>query len=82
VEGIPGWRAGGYGVPMIERGPIRQRWEAAGAKLDERARRLFAAVEMRAAGRGGLAAVFAATGLARSMIGRSKKDPAESPWSN
>jgi len=38
--------------------------------LNERSRRLFAASEARAAGRGGVAAVCEATGVARSTIGR------------
>src|SRR4051794_41966946 len=38
--------------------------------LDERGRRLFTASEARAAGRGGVTAVAAATGVARSTIGR------------
>jgi hypothetical protein len=59
---------------MIDGDPIRQRWEAFGAKLDERGRRLFAAAEVRTAGRGGLAAVAEITGLARSTIGRGLKD--------
>jgi hypothetical protein len=45
-----------------------QRWEAVGAKLDERGRRLFAAIEVRTAGRGALAIVSKITGLARSTI--------------
>jgi hypothetical protein len=53
---------------MIDGAPIRQRWEAVGAHLDERGRRLFAAVEVRTAGRGGLAVVSKITGLARSTI--------------
>jgi len=59
---------------MIEREPIRQRWESFGSKLHERGRRLFAAAEVRTAGRGGLAAVAEITGLARSTIGRGLKD--------
>jgi hypothetical protein len=59
---------------MIDRLGIRQRWEADGSKRDERGRRVFAASEARAAGRGGLAAVSAITGLARSTIGRGVKD--------
>ncbi len=59
---------------MIDRLGIRQRWEADGSKRDERGRRVFAASETRAAGRGGLAAVSAITGLARSTIGRGVKD--------
>jgi len=59
---------------MIERQGIEQRWEADGSKRDERGRRVFAASEARAAGRGGLAAVSAITGVARSTIGRGLKD--------
>ena len=59
---------------MIDRQGIAQRWEADGSKRDERGRRVFAASEARAAGRGGLAAVSAITGLARSTIGRGLKD--------
>jgi len=42
---------------MVDADAIRQRWEAVGAKLDERGRRLFAAAEARTAGWGGLAMV-------------------------
>lgn len=59
---------------MIDWLGIQQRWEADGSKRDERGRRVFAASETRAAGRGGLAAVSAITGLARSTIGRGIKD--------
>ena len=59
---------------MIDWRGIEQRWEADGSKRDERGRRVFAASEARAAGRGGLAAVSAITGLARSTIGRGLKD--------
>jgi hypothetical protein len=44
-------------VDMIDIKAIRERWHAVGSKLDERGRRLFAAGEVRAAGRGGKAAV-------------------------
>ena len=59
---------------MIKEGAIRLRWEAVGAKLDERGRRLFAAAEVRTAGRGGLALVSKITGLARSTINRGEDD--------
>src|SRR5215470_14368465 len=59
---------------MIDTLAIRRRWEADGSKRDERGRRLFAASEVRAAGRGGLAAVSSITGLARSTIERGLKD--------
>jgi hypothetical protein len=42
--------------------------------MDEKGLRLFAASEARAAGRGGIAAVFAVTGIARSTIGRGLKE--------
>ena len=47
---------------------------AVGRGLDERSRRLFAAAEAKTAGHGGIAAVFRATGIARSTIGRGLKD--------
>ena len=59
---------------MVDEDAIRQRWEAVGSELDERGRRLFAAIEVRTAGRGGLAVVSKITGLARSTINRGKKD--------
>jgi hypothetical protein len=59
---------------MIDHRAIRQRWEADGSKRDERGRRLFAASEARAAGRGGLQAVSTITGLARSTIERGFRD--------
>ena len=59
---------------MIDRRGIEQRWKADGSKRDERGRRVFAASEARAAGRGGVASVSAITGLARSTIGRGLKD--------
>jgi Rhodopirellula transposase DDE domain len=59
---------------MIDRRGIEQRWKADGSKRDERGRRVFAASEARAAGRGGLAVVSEISGLARSTIGRGVKD--------
>ena len=59
---------------MIDTQAIRKRWETVGSKLDERGRRVFAAGEARAAGWGGLDAVFEITGIARSTIGRGLKD--------
>jgi Rhodopirellula transposase DDE domain len=58
---------------MIDTQAIRQRWDDVGAKLDERRRRLFAAGEVRSAGRGGLEAVAKITGYARSTLGRGLK---------
>jgi hypothetical protein len=59
---------------MIDATAIRLRWDTVGSRLDERGRRLFAAAEVRSAGRGGLAVVSKITGLARSTINRGKKD--------
>ena len=64
---------------MIDAAAIRMRWELFGAKLDERGRRLFAAAEVRAAGRGGLALVSKITGLARSTINRGEDDLSGAP---
>jgi hypothetical protein len=50
-----------------------------GSKLDERGRRLFAAAEVRAAGRGGLAVVSKIAALARSTINRGE-DNLDSTW--
>ena len=59
---------------MIDTDAIRLRWQAIGAKLDERGRRLFAAAEVTAAGYGGLDIVAEITGLARSTINRGQDD--------
>ena len=55
---------------MVDDRGIRQRYQAQAFLLNERTRRLFAAAEAEAAGRGGIAAVSRATGIARSTIGR------------
>src|SRR3954465_13843993 len=55
---------------MIDREQIRERFTAISPHLDERARRLLAATEARAAGYGGIAAVSQATGGAPSTIAR------------
>ena len=55
---------------MIDVAAIKLRYQTLSPVLDERARRRFAASEALAAGRGGIAAVSEATGIARSTIGR------------
>jgi hypothetical protein len=55
---------------VIDLAAIKLRYATLGPVLDERGRRRFAASEALAAGRGGIAAVSAATGIARSTIGR------------
>ena len=59
---------------MIDIAIITARFDALARFLNERDRRLFAASEARAAGRGGIAAVSRATGIARSTIGRGLAD--------
>jgi len=59
---------------MTETSVIRERFTAVEGGLDERSRRLLAAAEAKTAGRGGIAAVSRATGVARSTIGRGLKD--------
>jgi hypothetical protein len=62
---------------MIDTSVIRERFTAVGRDLDERSRRLLAAVEAKTAGHGGIAATSRATGIARSTIGRGLKDLAD-----
>ena len=57
-------------MEMIDVTAIRMRYEGCSPHLNERSRRLFAANEAQSVGRGGLAAVFEATGIARSTIRR------------
>ena len=59
---------------MIEEDSLQARKAAMLPHLDERQRRLFAAAEARAAGRGGIAAVARLTRIAASTIGRGLKD--------
>jgi len=47
---------------------IEQRWEVMRRILDERQRRLFVGVEAKVLGRGGIAAVAAATGVSRATV--------------
>ena len=74
MAGFPCLLRGSMPVDMIDIKAIRERWYAVGAKLDERGRRLFAAGEVRAAGRGGKVAVAGITGLALSTIGHGLRD--------
>src|SRR5437763_6245801 len=55
--------------PMVDEGPIRERWLIVRDELDERGRRIWAAAEARSHGRGGIAAVVRATGMSE-MTGR------------
>src|SRR5436190_19107504 len=75
--GIPdrAWQA--YVGGMIDENGIRERYAAIAPVLDERGRRIFAAAEARTAGYGGIAAVWRATGIAPSTIGRGLKELAD-----
>ena len=53
---------------MIDVSGIARRFKAVGGILDERSRRLVAAAESAALGRGGVSAVSRATGIARQVI--------------
>ncbi len=53
---------------MIDELAIGDRFRALAGELDERRRRLWAAAEARSAGRGGIAAVARATGMAENTI--------------
>jgi hypothetical protein len=54
--------------------PIRLKYTALNAVLDERSRRQWAAAEARDYGSGGLTAVAAATGLARDTIAEGLRE--------
>src|SRR5208337_1395059 len=74
LAGIPDFGEPAYAGRLIDEDAIRYRWDTVGRKLDERGRRLFAAAEVRTAGRGGLAIVSRIAGLARSTINRGEDD--------
>src|SRR3954470_14260477 len=59
---------------MIDANAIRARYEQMAPFLDERGRRLFVAGEAVSLGHGGVTAVAAATGMARSTINRGIAD--------
>ena len=59
---------------MIDEAAIEARYLAVSPLLDERARRLMAGSEALAIGRGGVAAVARATGLARTTVERGMAD--------
>lgn len=53
---------------------VRQKWKLLKAMLDERSRRLWAGAEAEALGRGGVAAVARATGLAISTVRKGRDE--------
>jgi transposase len=64
---------------MAEVEAIRRRFELLARHLDERARRLLAASEALAIGRGGASTVARATGVSRRMIGEGIKELTDGP---
>jgi hypothetical protein len=64
---------------MAEVEAIKRRFELLARHLDERARRLLAASEAMAIGRGGASTVARATGVSRRMIGEGIKELTEGP---
>ena len=62
---------------MIDETAIAARYLAVSPLLDERTRRLMAGTEALAIGRGGVAAVSRATGLARTTVARGVDDVRE-----
>ena len=59
---------------MIEDATITEKFQLLAGQLDERRRRLWAAAEARAAGRGGVAAVARATGISQETIRRGLRE--------
>ena len=59
---------------MDDIGPIQGKFKALAPALDERARRIWAATEASAFGRGGIAMVSRATGISPSTIARGLKE--------
>lgn len=59
---------------MVDLKPVKARFRSLKNHLDERTRRLFAAAESVAIGRGGISAVSAATGISRRVIRQGKKE--------
>ncbi len=53
---------------------VVEKYEALSGLLDERSRRLWAATEARSLGRGGIAAVMAATGMSSATVDRGLKE--------
>ena len=64
---------------MADLAAINLRFMTLRDTLDERSRRLLAAAESLAIGRGGITAVARATGMARQVIARGRQELSESP---
>ncbi|MGO9974798.1 MAG: hypothetical protein ACLP01_18730 [Solirubrobacteraceae bacterium] len=64
------WVVVAYRAGMIDESRIAERYRGLGPESNERQRRLWAASEACACGRGGIAAVVRATGIGRSTVVR------------
>ena len=59
---------------MVDLKGIQRRFRCLGRHLDERTRRLFAAAESEAIGRGGISAVSTATGISRRVVREGRRE--------
>src|SRR5262252_818192 len=59
---------------MVDLKQVKTRFRSLQKHLDERTRRLFAAAESEAIGRGGISAISVATGISRRVIRQGKKE--------
>src|SRR5713101_6611264 len=59
---------------MVDLKGVKHRFRSLRRHLDERTRRLFAAAESEAIGRGGISAVSAAIGMSRRVVREGKRD--------
>jgi transposase len=59
---------------MFDEAILRQKYSALKPVMDERARRLWAATETRAAGRGGFSAILRATGMSSKTLARGVRE--------
>ena len=59
---------------MVDLKGVKRRFRSLRRHLDERTRRLFAAAESEAIGRGGISAVSAAIGMSRRVVREGKRD--------
>ncbi len=80
-----GWldeRGSGVGIEqvgVVDERAVRDKYRLLARHLDERSLRLWAAVEARVEGHGGIQGVYRATGIAASTIGRGVVDLDEEP---
>src|SRR5262249_14157337 len=64
----------GVWLRMVDEAGLSEKYRVLAGMLDERSRRLWAAAEARAGGRGGFAAVLRATGLSSRTLARGLRE--------